>query len=238
MLRGPAFEDQQTSSSRYRGKWPDWKATVSKLLEQGSEVIACSRSESKSAYIPGHKNLRRATLRNISAATDWSRHLRNIDCVVHCIGASTVKSFSNIEALSGLDYVNRDITVNLAKQAKMAGVKKFIYLSTIKVNGEESDRGVPVKPGDHPKPESYYGISKWNAEQAIKKLALPSTFEVIIIRAPMVYSGLSTGNIEKLLYLIKTGLPLPEVTDENQRSIIAIDNLVDFINCCERAMLR
>ena len=149
------------------------EATIPKLLEEGAVVIACSRSGSESANITTHKNLRRVMLGNISATTDWSEHLSNIDCVVHCIGASTVKPFSNLAPLDEFNYVNRDITLNLAKQAKMAGVAKFIYLSTIKVNGEKSDTAIPLKPQDHPNPESHYGISKWNAEQAIRKLALP-----------------------------------------------------------------
>ena len=201
-------------------------------------MIACSRSGSESANITTHKNLRRVMLGNISATTDWSEHLSNIDCVVHCIGASTVKPFSNLAPLDEFNYVNRDITLNLAKQAKMAGVAKFIYLSTIKVNGEKSDTAIPLKPQDHPNPESHYGISKWNAEQAIRKLALPSTFDVFIIRAPMVYSRSGKGNIEKLLSLIKTGLPLPEMTDKNKRSIIALDNLTDFITCCVKSNVK
>jgi len=207
-------------------------ALVNALLAEGFGVVACYRAENVPTLKAGSAGLKRMLFQNISADTDWHEALKNIDCVVHCIGLSEVKSVSSNEAMRRLNYVNRDITANLAKQANDAGVKRFIFLSSIKVNGEGSPTGKPFTLEDLPSPQSSYGLSKWNAELALQSMTKRSDFDVVIIRAPMVYSHSGKGNLEKLFSIIKTGIPIPKLTDENKRSFVSMDNLLDFIICC------
>ena len=207
-------------------------ALVKSLLSEDFYVVACYRAQNVPVSKGNSARLQKVFFQNISANTDWREALRDIDCVVHCIGLSEVKFVSRNEAMRRFNYVNRDITANLAKQANEAGVKRFIFLSSIKVNGEKSSADKPFTLDDLPSPQSLYGMSKWNAECALQGMTESSGLSVIIIRSPMVYSPFGKGNVEKLLSLIKTGMPIPKLTDKNKRSFVSIDNLLDFIICC------
>lgn len=128
--------------------------------------------------------------------------------------------------------VNVDGTMNLARQALAAGVKRFIYISSIKVNGESTSGGFPFSELNDPLPEDQYGLSKHEAEQQLRQLALNTGMEFVIIRPPLVYGPGVKANFLTLLKLAATGLPLPFGLVNNQRSMIYVENLVDFIIHC------
>ena len=128
--------------------------------------------------------------------------------------------------------VNVDATRNLAEQAAIAGVKRFIFLSTIGVNGDFTSRLNRFTHKDNPAPTANYAISKWEAEQALKEISIRTGLEVVIIRPTLVYGPGVKGNFLRLLNLIKQGFPLPLGSIDNRRSYVGLDNLVDLIITC------
>ena len=164
--------------------------------------------------------------------TDWSDPIKNIDCIVHCAARVHVMNDLNIDPLNEYRKINVEGTVNLAKQAKKNGIKRFIFISSIKVNGEKTDQGNLFFNNDDPKPEDPYAISKMEAESKLLELAKNSTMEVVIIRPCLVYGSGMKGNFRSLFKLVKLRIPLPFKTINNKRSFIAIDNLIDLIKVC------
>jgi nucleoside-diphosphate-sugar epimerase len=168
----------------------------------------------------------------IDKQTKWINVLDDIDCVIHC--AAKTHFVNNIKKSSLFSYkkVNIEGTVNLAEKAAACGVKRFIFLSSIKVNGEKTLKSRIFKHNDIPKPEDAYGISKWEAEKALWKISKKTGLEIVIIRAPLVYGSGVKGNLNRLINLVKLGIPLPFSQINNRRSLIGIDNLVDIIIQC------
>ena len=141
-------------------------------------------------------------------------------------------SESSLEPLIEYRLSNRDGTLNLAKLASKYGVARFIYISSIKVNGEQTLPNSLFKSDDDFSTNDPYGISKYEAEQALLNLANESGMEVVIIRPPLVYGPKVKANFASLVNWVKKGIPLPFGSVENKRSFIALDNLVDFILLC------
>lgn len=167
--------------------------------------------------------------KTIQATTDWQTHLSKVDIIIHL--AALVHSADQIN-LTLEDYraTNTFGTLNLARQASAAGVKRFIFLSTIKVNGEESQ--TPYTEKSTPNPKDYYAVSKWEAEQGLEALSQETGMEVVIIRPPLVYGSNVKANFLKLMQWVDKGIPLPFGAIHNQRSLIYVENLVDFIIQC------
>jgi nucleoside-diphosphate-sugar epimerase len=138
---------------------------------------------------------------------------------------------TEVDTLAVFREVNVEGTRYLAEQAASYGIKRFIYISSIKVNGEGTNEQ-PFKADDIPAPEDAYGISKWEAEQVLQKIACNSKLEIVIIRPPLVYGPEVQANFLKLMKLVKSGLPLPLGAIRNSRSFVALDNLVDLISTC------
>ena len=128
--------------------------------------------------------------------------------------------------------INRDVTLRLAEMAASAGVKRFIFLSTAKVNGENSPDSNPLSTEDTCAPKNDYAISKLEAEKGLRELAKNVDMDVVIIRPPLIYGPNVSGNFEKLISLVKNGTPLPFARIKNQRSFVALDNLIDLIITC------
>jgi len=128
--------------------------------------------------------------------------------------------------------INVDLTIDLAEQAALTGVKRFIFLSSIKVNGEKTKKNSAFKFDDNPSPQDAYAISKWKAEKSLKEISKKTGLEIVIIRPPLVYGPGVKGNFLNILQLAKLGIPLPLGKIENYRSFLALDNLVDLIICC------
>lgn len=170
---------------------------------------------------------------DISSKTDWSLALINQQVVIHAAARVHVMSESASDPLAEFRAVNVGGTLNLARQAAKAGVKRFIFISSIKVNGEGGGKVRPYNADDVPKPYDAYGISKAEAEIGLKKVAEETGLEVVIIRPPLVYGPGVKGNFDSMIRWVAKGLPLPfgSVTN-NRRSLVGIDNLVDLILVC------
>jgi nucleoside-diphosphate-sugar epimerase len=169
---------------------------------------------------------------SLNSDTDWSAALRNQEVVVHAAARAHVMKKEAPDALAEYRKVNVEGTLNLAHQAVDAGVKRFVFISSIKVNGERTPLGQPFTPDDTPAPEDAYGISKLEAEQGLRALAEKNGMELVIIRSPLVYGSGVKGNFAGMINLVKKGLPLPLGAIHNKRSLVALDNLVDLIITC------
>lgn len=163
--------------------------------------------------------------------------VQGIDCIVHAMARVHIISSTNNNNLNEDEFfkVNVESTKILAEAAIKFGVRRFIYISSIKVNGEETQLGAPFKESDTPNPKGPYAISKYLAEQELKKIFEGTNTELVIIRPPLVYGIGAKANFKSLKKFIMTGLPLPlGAFSLNKRSFIALDNLVDFIEICIR----
>ena len=169
---------------------------------------------------------------NLVHDTDWFAALISIDCVVHVAARVHIMDDVASDPLTEYRRVNVEGTLNLARQASTEGVKRFIFISSIKVNGEETSVGVPFMADDLPLPVDPYGISKLEAEQGLLELANKTGMEVVIIRPPLVYGPGVKGNFQTMMRLLDKGIPLPLGAIYNKRSLVALDNLVDLIITC------
>jgi len=169
---------------------------------------------------------------DLAAVADWQAALQNIDVVVHLAARVHVMRDSAVDPLAEFRRVNVEGTMNLARQALEAGVKRFIFISSIKVNGEATPPGQPYRADDAPAPEDAYGISKREAEDGLRELCLNSTMEFVIIRPPLVYGPGVKGNFLSMLRWLDKGIPLPLAAIQNRRSLVAVDNLADLIRTC------
>ena len=169
---------------------------------------------------------------NIDNKSDFSAALINKDAVIHCAARAHIMNDDSIEPLVEFREVNTHGTLNLAKQAAAAGVKRFIFISSIKVNGEAT-LGYPFTAFDEHKPEDFYGISKSEAEVGLRAIAEESGMEVVIIRTPLVYGPGVKANFAALMYIVNKKIPLPfGLIKSNKRSLVYVDNLVDLIIAC------
>jgi nucleoside-diphosphate-sugar epimerase len=168
----------------------------------------------------------------INCDTDWSEALQGQCVVVHTAARAHIMDDMAADPLTEFRSVNVTGTLNLARQAAAAGVGRFVFISSIKVNGEQTPSGQCFTADDAPVPEDPYGISKWEAEQGLQKFARETCMEVVIIRPPLVYGPGVKGNFASMIKLVGKGLPLPLGAVHNQRSLVALDNLFDLIITC------
>lgn len=171
---------------------------------------------------------------NLDRFFDLTCALQEIDVVVHAAARVHVMNEKSSDALSSYRVINTSATLNLAHQAMRAGVKRFIYISTLKVLGDQTPEGRAFTAKDAFNPQDPYSMSKAEAEIGLKKIMESSDMEVVIIRPPLVYGKGVKGNIASLLSLVSLSLPTPLGAIQNKRSMISIDNLVDFISVCVR----
>lgn len=158
--------------------------------------------------------------------------LDGIQVVIHAAARVHVMNETATDALTEFRKVNVEGSLKLARYAAESGVKRFIFISSIKVNGESTSLGRPYKPDDCPAPTDPYGISKFEAEEGLKALGHSLGMEIVIIRPPLVYGPGVKANFLSMLSWLNKGVPLPLGAINNQRSIIALGNLVDFIIVC------
>jgi len=169
---------------------------------------------------------------DLSPITIYDNVFESIDAVIHVAARAHIMNEEVADSLSEYRRVNVDGTLNLAQQSADAGVKRFIYISSIKVNGESTSGSVPFTEKDIANPLDPYGVSKYEAEEGLKKIAEKTGMEVVIIRPPLVYGAGVKANFLNLLKLSNTGLPLPFGLVNNKRSMVYVENLVDFIIRC------
>lgn len=169
---------------------------------------------------------------NINAQTDWSEALKGVEVVVHCAARVHVMNEDADNALEAFREVNVEGTLKLARSAAVAGVKRLLFISSIKVNGEGTRPGRPFLYDDAPAPEDAYGQSKAEAEAGLLEVARETGLEVVIIRPPLVYGPGVKANFDALMKLASKNLPLPLGAIRNKRSMVALDNLVNLIITC------
>ena len=169
---------------------------------------------------------------DINKNTNWLNALGGIEVVVHLAARVHIMDDSVSEPLSEYRKVNFDATLNLAKQAAESGVKRFIYLSSIKVNGEFTKVNQPYTEKSKPAPVDPYAISKLEAEYALQTLSEKTGMEIVCIRPPLVYGPGVKANFLNMMKWLNKGIPLPFGAIHNKRSLVALDNLVDLIITC------
>lgn len=169
---------------------------------------------------------------NIDQATDWTQSLTGVNVVVHSAARVHVMHEDPAQSLNKFRAINVEGTINLACQAIRAGVKRFIFISSIKVNGESTAAGHAFSADDTPLPSDPYAISKYEAEQQLMALAKDGSIEVVIIRPVLIYGAGVGANFQQMMRWLIKGIPLPFGAVNNQRSLASLGNVVDLINTC------
>ena len=164
--------------------------------------------------------------------SDWSEAMNDQNVVVHTAARVHIMKDSHLDPLSEYRKVNVEGTLNIAKYALRSKVDRFIYISSIKVNGENTNARGPFTEDDYPDPQDPYAVSKLEAEEALKEIFKNTNMELVIIRPSLVYGLRGKGNLQLLAEAIKRRFPLPLKSINNSRSFISIDNLVDLIAIC------
>jgi nucleoside-diphosphate-sugar epimerase len=198
-------------------------ALFERLRAEGRDPLKVSRQ----ALRPGE-----LAVGEIGLTTDWSKVFLNCAVVIHLAARVHVMHDTEADPLTAFRAVNVDGTLNLARQAAAAGVKRFVFISSVKVNGESTSPGRVFTEADAPNPQDAYGQSKHEAEQGLRQLGADTGMEVVIIRPPLVYGPGVKANFAALMRAVQRGWPLPLGAVHNQRSLVALDNLVDFIVTC------
>ncbi|HEY9268122.1 MAG TPA: SDR family oxidoreductase [Methylotenera sp.] len=169
---------------------------------------------------------------DLAAPGNWQQALQGLQCVVHCAARVHVMNDSSSDPLTAFRKINVEGTLSLARQAAAAGVKRFIFLSSVKVNGEQTLLGQPYSADATPAPLDAYGVSKLEAEQALRGLGAETGMEMVIIRPVLVYGPGVGANFHSMMSWLAKGIPLPLGAIHNLRSLVAVDNLVDLIVTC------
>ncbi len=202
------------------------KALCDWLVDAGHAVTGTVRAPDRAASNARYKF---AIVGDVHGGTDWRRGLADSDVIIH-LAAQTGRAVNSRDA-AALKRVNVDGTEALARQSAVMGVRRLVYVSSIKVSGEHT-RERPFASHDRPAPQDAYASSKLEAEQALRRAANETGLEIVIVRPPLVYGPGVKGNFLRLMQVVDRGLPLPVGSINNLRSLIAIDNLADFLGVC------
>lgn len=198
---------------------------VRDLVTRGFEVRAISRKPI--TELPAMA--RWAPSPDLSGDSDWSEAIAGLDSVVHTAARVHVMHETAKDSLAAFRRANVDGTLALARQASTAGCKRFIFVSSIKVNGEITAPGRPFIASDEPRPTDPYGISKFEAEQGLFTLAGDTGMEVVVIRPVLIYGPGVKANFRAIMSAVARGLPLPLASVRNMRSLVFVGNLTDLI---------
>ncbi|MBH3359961.1 SDR family oxidoreductase [Pseudomonas guariconensis] len=186
-------------------------------LRRASDIATCERVH---------------IINGMDSATDWSEALAGVDVVIHAAARVHVMQDNAEDPLAEFRKTNVEGTLRLARQAASAGVRRFVFISSIKVNGEGTDPGQRYSADDKPMPVDPYGISKREAEDALRSLALATDMEVVIIRPVLVYGPGVKANFQSMMRWLNIGVPLPLGSIDNKRSLVSLSNLADLILTC------
>lgn len=197
--------------------------------DQDLQVVGALRREGLALA----KGVHAVRVDDLSAHTDWTAALTGVEVVVHTAARVHVMKDSAVDPLAEYRRVNVQGTLRLARQAAAAGVRRFVFISSIKVNGETTQAGRPFTSDDVPAPQDPYGISKMEAELGLREIAAQTGMELVIIRPPLVYGAGVKANFQTMMRWLVRGVPLPlgGMTD-NRRSMVSLDNFVDLIATC------
>lgn len=169
---------------------------------------------------------------DIHGATDWRAALEGVDVVVHLAARVHVMRDAHADPLGAFRHVNVDGTRQLAEQAAAAGVRRLVFVSSIKVNGERTRLGAPFRPDDPAHPQGPYAQSKLEAERALSDVSAASGLEVTTVRAPLIYGPGVRANFLAMMRWMHRGLPLPLASVANRRSLVFVDNFADLLFSC------
>jgi UDP-4-keto-D-QuiNAc 4-reductase len=198
------------------------KALCAELAARGLPARPVSRRPAPGCF----------TIGTIDENTDWTEALQGVDRIVHLAARVHVMDDHAADPLAEFRRANVAATLRLAGQATAAGVKRFVFVSSVKVNGEQTLEGHPFTADDVPHPQDPYGVSKMEAEQRLLQLARESGMEVAILRPPLVYGPGVGANFRSMMRWLWRGVPLPLGGIRNNRTLVALDNLVDLIIRC------
>ncbi len=177
-------------------------------------------------------NCEYAVVGDLGRNAELGAAVRGCDVIVHTAARVHVMHEAADSAAAAYRQTNVTGTLNLAREAARCGVRRFVFISTVKVHGESSRPGRAICEQDPPHPQGPYALSKWEAESALREVCAQTGMECVIVRPPLVYGAGAGANFLSLAQAVKRGLPLPLATIHNHRSLIAIDNLVDFLRLC------
>lgn len=202
------------------------RALCQHLLSKGNIVCGTSRSPN---ILPS--GVRGFVVPNLDSDTNWTEPLEECNTVIHLAARVHLTSDRVKKPIAEFRRVNTSGTINLARQAADMGIKRFIFVSSIGVNGAQTF-GVPFRADDIPAPHSDYAISKYEAERGLVELSLSTGMEIVILRPPLVYGKNAPGNFGALVRLVRSGIPLPLGAIANRRSLVVLDNLIDLLTIC------
>lgn len=177
------------------------------------------------------RNSEYVEIKGLGNNCDWSAALERVDAVIHTAALTKLKNTKDAVSETSFRRINVFGTLELARQAAQAGVARFIFLSSIKVNGELTSDD-PFNIDDPPNPEDPYSVSKYEAECGLLETSKETGMEVVIVRPPLVYGPGVKGNFASMMRWVARGVPLPFGLVRNRRSLIGIDNLVDLLITC------
>lgn len=208
-------------------------ALARRLAADGHDVTACVRSIPVAGDDPWRCAVQPVAVGDIHASTDWARALDGVSVLVHTAARVHVMHETADDALSAFREVNLAGTVNLARQAAAAGVRRMVLVSSVKVLGESTAPGRPFTAQDTAAPQDAYARSKQEAEDGLRQVAADTGMAWVVVRPPLVYGPGVRANFGALVGWLRRGMPLPlgGVT-QNRRSLVALDNLVDFLVLC------
>lgn len=206
------------------------RALCSELLRQGHEVRAAVRSVENQTGVTTRYDF--IVVGSVDEKTDWTEALSGIEVVIHLAARVHVMHDSAEDPLAAFRLVNTAGSDHLARSAANSGVRRLVYVSSIKVNGEETHAGQCYTELDMSLPQDPYGVSKWEAEQALQRIATETGLEVVIVRPPLVYGAGVKGNFIQMLRVLVKGIPLPLASVSNLRSLIYIGNFVAALLLC------
>jgi len=206
------------------------QAACEQLLARGWQVKGTFRSSSQNdGNLPA--GIVPCSVDSLGPGTDWRKALSGIEVIVHLAARVHIMKETSDDSLWEFRQVNTHATERLARMAAQTGARRFVFLSTVKVNGENSgDRAFTET--DPPNPQDNYALSKWEAEQALRRVAQETGLDVVILRSPLVYGPGVKGNFMRLLQAVQRGIPLPLASVHNRRSVVFLGNLVEAVIAC------
>lgn len=199
-----------------------------RLLKDGHAVRGTLLESESPSSLP--EGVEPVMIEPLGPDTPWQQALAGVDTIIHLAARVHIMDDKAADPLTEFRKVNVEGTARLAREAAKAGVKRFVFISSIKVNGEESS--VPYTPASPPNPTAPYGISKWEAEQALRTIEAETGLEVVVIRPTLVYGPGVKANFLKMMQTVQRGIPLPFASIQNKRSLIYVGNLVDALATC------
>jgi nucleoside-diphosphate-sugar epimerase len=197
------------------------KRLVSFLVDQGRPVRKCTRTAGPGSDV---------AVGDMDEHTDWSSVLDGVDTVIHLAGRAHIESDGVVSSIAEFRKINVGATCSLARCSINSGVRRFIFISSIGVNGRNSVR--PLKESDQADPTDDYATSKFEAEQNLHHFMQTADMQIVTIRPPLVYGPGVSGNFNHLVEVLRKGYPLPLGSIRNKRSFVALDNLVSLIATC------